>query len=151
MAMSLTSQDLDGLVTWTLIRAAHVAERRLTALFAEYGLSPVQFGLLAHLSTGHGFTSAELAREVLTRPQSVAAVVDGLVARGLVSRSGGRAKGRRNPIELSEAGQDLLARAWPAVFAANQPGPLGLDSPAAAELNRCLHRMIEHQAGGPDS
>lgn len=143
--MLLTDQDLDGLVTWTLIRAAHAAERRLTALFAEHGLSPVQFGLLAHLATGRGFTSAELARVVLIRPQSVAAIVDGLVARGLVARAAGRAKGRRNPIELSSAGHDLLARVWPAVLVANRPEQLGLDGLAAAELNRLLHNMIEYQ------
>lgn len=141
--MRLTDQDLDDLVTWTLIRAAHAAERRLTALFVGYGLSPVQFGLLAHLATGREFTSAELARVVLIRPQSVAAVVDGLVARGLVARASGRAKGRRNPIELSSSGHDLLAAVWPAVLVANRPDQFGLDGPVAAELNRLLHNMIK--------
>lgn len=142
-------EDLDGLLTWTLIRAAHPVERRLTALFAEHGLSPVQFGLLAHLSIGRASTSAQLARDVLIRPQSIAGVVDGLVDRGLVARSGPRTRGRPNPIELSGAGHALLADVWPGVLAANRPGPLGLEPPAAAELNRLLHLLIGHEPDGP--
>lgn len=140
--MRLTTADLDGLTTWTLIRAAHVAERRLTQLFAEHDLSPVQFGILAHLSTGHPLTSAQLAREVLTRPQSVAPVVDGLVERGLVDRAGVRAKGRPNPIVLTRAGQDLLTGVWPAVLAANRPEALDLPQQDAAALDRILHSIV---------
>lgn len=145
--MDLSGQDLDELLTWTLIRAAHAAERRLTTLFADHDLAPAQFGLLAHLATGRGFTSAELARAVLIRPQSIAAMVDGLAARGLVSRTGGRAKGHRNPIELSSAGHSLLARVWPEVLAANRPEALGLDEQTAAELNRSLHTMLSQAVG----
>lgn len=140
--MRLTTKDLDGLVTWTLIRAAHVAERQLTQLFAEHDLSPVQFGILAHLATGRAHTSAQLAREVLTRPQSVASVIDGLVRRGLVARVGVREKGRRNPIELTSDGHDLLAAVWPGVVSANQPDALDLTQSDTAELNRILHTLL---------
>lgn len=139
--MRLTTDDLDGLVTWTLIRAAHVAERRLTQLFAAHELSPVQFGILAHLSTGHPLTSAQLARHVLTRPQSIASVVDGLIERRLVERAGARAKGRPNPIALTRSGQELLAAVWPAVLQANRPETLGLPRGDAAALNRILHSI----------
>lgn len=140
--MRLTTDDLNGLVTWTLIRAAHVAERRLTRLFAEHDLSPVQFGILAHLANGQNRTSAQLAREVLTRPQSIASVIDGLVKRGLVARLGTRARGRRNPIGLTSAGHDLLTTVWPAVLSANQPDALDLPQRDAAELNRILHTLV---------
>ncbi|MEJ7648837.1 MAG: MarR family winged helix-turn-helix transcriptional regulator [Nakamurella sp.] len=140
--MRLTTEDLDGLVTWTLIRAAHVAERRLTRLFAEHDLSPVQFGILAHLATGQTHTSAQLAREVLTRPQSTASVIDGLVKRGLVARAGAREKGRPNPVELTSTGLELLTTVWPAVLSANQPDALDLPPDDTAELNRILHTLV---------
>ena len=57
--MKLTPQDIDGLVKWSLIRAARQAEREFTELFAAHGLSPVQFGVLCHLSTGAAFTHAQ--------------------------------------------------------------------------------------------
>lgn len=142
--MDLTGDDIDALVTWSLIRAAHRAQRDLTALFAEHGLSPVQFGVLSHLATGLPFTRAELARAVLVRPQSLSGVLDGMVERGLVARgSEDRTKGRRNPLTLTPAGRDLLALVWPAVQEANTPGRLGLDEAEVAALNGVLLRMVE--------
>lgn len=140
--MDLTTDDLDGLVTWTLIRAAHRAQRELTQLFADHGLSPVQFGVLSHLATGESFTQARLAREVLVRPQSLSGVLDGLVARGLVAREEDRGKGRRNPLVLTAAGQDLLAAVWPRLQDANRPDQLGLAPHEAAALNDVLLRLV---------
>ncbi len=145
--MRLETEDLDGLVTWTLIRAAHAVERELTALFAEHGLTPVQFGVLAHLGAGETRTSAQLAREVLVRPQSIAAIVDGLVSRELVRRVGERSKGRVNPIELTAAGQALLLQVWPVVSSANAPAALALDQHATDELNRVLHGLLRRSRG----
>lgn len=141
--MDLTEADIDALVTWSLIRAAHRAQRDLTALFARHGLSPVQFGVLSHLATGGEFTQAGLARAVLVRPQSLSGVLDGLVERGLVTRESDRARGRRNPLALTPAGHDLLALVWPAVQDANTPGRLGLDAAEAAALNGVLLRMVD--------
>ncbi|WP_049821020.1 MarR family winged helix-turn-helix transcriptional regulator [Kineococcus radiotolerans] len=140
--MDLTGDDIDALVTWSLIRAAHQAQRGLTALFAEHGLSPVQFGVLSHLATGVEFTQAELARAVLVRPQSITGVLDGMVERGLIARGGERHKGRRNPLTLTAAGQDLLAVVWPAVREANRPERLGLSQTEVAALNGVLLRMV---------
>ncbi|WP_432497737.1 MarR family winged helix-turn-helix transcriptional regulator [Kineococcus gypseus] len=144
--MDLTEDDIDALVSWSLIRAAHRVERRLTEVFADHGLSPVQFGVLCHLAAGTSPTQAQLARAVLVRPQSLSGVLDGLVERGLVGRRTERAKGRRNPLALTSAGHDLLAVVWPAVREADGPGRLGLGAAEAAELNRVLLRVLE----GPD-
>ena len=141
--MELTGQDIDALVTWSLIRAAHRAQRDLTEVFAEHGLSPVQFGVLSHLATGAAFTQAQLAREVLVRPQSISGVLDGMVERGLVAREAERAKGRRNPLALTPAGHDLLAVVWPEVRRANRPELLGLSEAEAATLNAVLLRMVD--------
>ena len=140
--MELTPRDLDGLVTWTLIRAAHRAQRELTGLFADHGLSPVQFGVLSHLATGEAFTQARLAREVLVRPQSLSGVLDGLVARGLVRREEDRGRGRRNPLALTPAGHALLEAVWPRLQDANRPDHLGLAPGEAAALNDVLLRLL---------
>ncbi|GAA0293559.1 MarR family transcriptional regulator [Kineococcus aurantiacus] len=141
--MDLTDADIDALVTWSLIRAAHRAERELTALFAAHGLSPVQFGVLSHLATGTEFTQAQLARAVLVRPQSISGVLDGMVARGLVTRDAERSKGRRNPLALTAAGRDLLAAVWPAVREANRPERLGMSAAEVSALNDVLLRMVD--------
>jgi len=141
--VDLTERDIDALVTWSLIRAAHRAQRELTLVFAEHGLSPVQFGVLSHLATGAEFTQAGLAREVLVRPQSLSGVLDGMVARGLVTRGSERTRGRRNPLALTAAGRELLGVVWPAVQEANRPERLGLSGPEATTLNDVLLRLVD--------
>lgn len=141
--MDVTEDDIDALVTWSLIRAAHRAQRELTALFAHHGLSPVQFGVLSHLGTGTDFTQAQLARKVLVRPQSLSGVLDGMVARDLITRDSERSKGRRNPLTLTPAGRDLLDEVWPSVQAANRPERLGMNATEVAALNGVLLRMVE--------
>ena len=145
--MELDTGDIDALVTWSLIRAAHRAERRLTSLLADQGLTPVQFGVLAYLATGESFTQAQLARAVLVRPQSLSGVLTGLEERGLVARRGARTKGRRNPLELTDAGHQCLGRAWPVVESVNTPQTLGMTDAEADELNRTLLCILRR----PDS
>lgn len=142
-AVEVTVEQLDGLVTWTLIRAAHHVERTLTELFAGFDLSPTQFGVLAHVATGAQLTQADLARAILVRPQSMAELISGLVERDLLVRTGRGGRGRPNPIALSEKGADLLVRVWPAVEAANDLGPAGLTPEQTAELNARLHTVLE--------
>ena len=147
--MQVTTEQIDGLVTWTLIRAAHRVERSLTRLFAGYGLSPTQFGVLAHLSTEQPQTQAELARAILLRPQSVAELIEGLVERGLLVRTGPRGRGRPNPVALSTEGIDLLGQVWPAVEAANDLSHLGMTSTETATLNGQLHTLLRSEPDEP--
>lgn len=140
--MELDTGDIDALVTWSLIRAAHRAERRLTRLLADQGLTPVQFGVLAYLATGESFTQAQLARAVLVRPQSLSGVLAGLEERGLVARGGVRMKGRRNPLELTNAGHQRLSEAWPVVDLVNTARSLNATDAEAEELNRMLLAML---------
>ena len=149
--MQVTTEQIDSLVTWTLIRAAHRVQRCLTRLFAEYGLSPTQFGVLAHLSTEQSKTQAELARAILVRPQSMAELIEGLVERGLLVRTGRRGRGRRNPVALSKAGVELFGRVWPAVEAANDLSHLGLTPVQTETLNNQLHTLLLREPDEPGS
>lgn len=143
--------DLDELVTWTLVRAGHHAERMLTALFAEHGLTPIQFGVLAYLATGRTFTQSELARAVLVRPQSMGEVITILIDRGLLERAGPGGRGRRTSIRLTDDGATLLMRVWPTTQRANDPDRLGLTPEEGLALNDLLHRMLRTDLTAPGS
>ncbi|HWM04482.1 MAG TPA: helix-turn-helix domain-containing protein [Actinophytocola sp.] len=47
---------------WTLIQASHVVVREFTAVFAEVGLTPTQFGVLVQLEDREPRTQADLTR-----------------------------------------------------------------------------------------
>lgn len=126
---------------WSLIRAAHRVERDLTALLAEVGLSPVQFGVLATLATTPPRTQAELARTVLVRPQSMAGVVTTMVVRDLLARTGPGGRGVATPLTITERGRALLGLAWPRVAAAHGPEHLGTDAEQARRLLDAVHHL----------
>lgn len=90
--------DLDNSPVWSVIRAAHVLERRVTALFAAHDLTPVQFGVLCYLAASGPMTTADVARSVLVWPQSIAGVLTAMERRGLIARGDLRGRGRANPV-----------------------------------------------------
>jgi DNA-binding MarR family transcriptional regulator len=139
--MRFTPEDSDAAVTWTLTRAARNIEHRLTAVIATYGLSAVQFGVLVQLATHDALTRAELARHTLTTPQSMAGVIEGMVAKGLIEFRGEGGRGRPNPVRLTAAGRATIERVWPSFVEANSPAALGLTEAEAASLNEVLHRL----------
>lgn len=141
--MAISMQDIDELTGWTLIRTAHHVERDLTATFADFDLSPVQFGVLAYLGTGESLTQAALARLVLVRPQTMADVIDGMARRDLLVRTGTRGRGRRNPLRLGAAGARVLEAAWAAARETDRYGGGSLTATEERQLNTILHRMLD--------
>jgi DNA-binding MarR family transcriptional regulator len=134
-------RDLDDVLTWNVVRVARFVGNRLADRLADHRLNPIQFGVLAFLSREGDLTTAEIARAVLLRPQSVAPLLDGLEERGLIRRVGVRARGRRNPVQITSAGRELLAEAWVISLAANDLGDAGLTPDESTELNRLLLKI----------
>lgn len=131
---------------WTLVQAAHVVARGFTEVFAEVGLTPTQFGVLAHLVDDEGLSQAELARRVLVRPQSLGEVVGVLVDRGLVRRTGPGGRGRRHGLAVTEAGRARYEAALPAVVAFHRPESTGLSAEQMALLDDLLQNLLRAQA-----
>ncbi len=141
--MRLDPAASDEAITWTLKRAAHNIEHHVTVLLANHDLSPVQLGVLAQLATEGPLTRAELARLTLTTPQSMAGVIDGMVAKGLIEFVGprGTGRGKPNPLRLTAEGDATLETVWPPFQEANSAAALGLTSSEASVLNALLHRL----------
>src|SRR5438045_703679 len=94
---------------------------------AGSGLTLPQVAVLSALRLRPGQSSAELARTSFMRPQSMAEVLDGLVAAGLVTRRPRPAGGRALQVELTPAGVRRLeaAHAAMAPVEARMLGDLG--------------------------
>lgn len=104
----------------TRVFAGHVAARlarQIEVSVATVDLSLSQYRLLSLLSAGSSAPSA-LASNLSVRPPSITAVVDGLVARGLVSRHHDQEEDRRRVTHVvTDEGLRLLAEADAAVEA----------------------------------
>lgn len=119
---------------WDLVQTAHLAARRFAEVFAEAGLTPAQYGVLASLADDDDLSQADLARAVLVRPQSMGRLVAAMVEQGLVERAGPGGRGRRTGLEITSAGREALERARPAAYALNEPAELGVDAERLAAL-----------------
>jgi len=125
---------------------------RLTAVYADYGLTEPEFDLLASLrrsGPAHELPAGELAAHTMVTTGGLTKRVDRLVARGLVERSGADADGRRRLIRLTPAGVALIDDAFTAHMANEHRllEELGADDTAAIEpiLRRWLAVLAEHE------
>jgi DNA-binding MarR family transcriptional regulator len=109
---------------------------------AGSGLTLPQVAVLSALRLRPGQSSAELARASFMRPQSMAEVLDGLVAAGLVTRRPHPAGGRVLQVALTPAGARSLeaAHAAMAPVEARMLGDLGQSEREQLRglLERCL-------------
>ena len=115
-------------------------------VFAEAGLTPTQFGVLAELADRERTASeppsqAELARIVMLRPQSVGELVAALVGRGFVVREGPAGRGRRTGLSLTADGRAAVERALPLVRAFNAPDAIGVSAAESTALVGMLRRI----------
>ena len=102
--------QLGGLAGRVIARLAKQVE---LAIDAE-DLSLPQYRVLGLLAEGEE-ASARLAERLAVRPNTVTSIVEGLVARGLVTRGADPADRRRLPLTLTEQGHLVLDRANTAV------------------------------------
>ena len=133
---------------WTLVQAAHVVARGFTAVFAEVGLTPTQFGVLAQLVDDEGLSQAELARRVLVRPQSLGELAGVLIDRGLVRRDGPGGRGRRSGLAVTSAGRAVYEAALPGVAAFHRPESTGLSPEQLGRLEDLLQTLLRAQNAG---
>src|SRR5664279_4789299 len=101
--------DPEVFVEYRLVRLAELLRRRFDTAVRPQGLTARQFSVLAVVRSRPGVTSADLARAVLTTPQSMGAIIDQLETAGLLQSRPRRGRGVPAPTELSAAGEKALA------------------------------------------
>lgn len=143
-ALPADRDELDGLLVWAVIRAARGIELTIADALAPLDLTPIQFGALAQLAVEPFLTQAQLAHRILMRPQSAHHLLTVLIGRDLVQRTGERGSGRPNPVRLTTAGRELLARAWPRLLAVNEPNALGISAEQHDQLAVVIDRILRH-------
>lgn len=83
----------------------------------ELGLTPPQFDIIATLGNTSGMTATELGEKTLITKGTLTGVVDRLAGRGWVERVAHKSDGRSQIIRLTQAGEGLFAKVFPAHLA----------------------------------
>ena len=102
----MTNKQISGTVARTAARLG----RQVDAALATVDLSSAQYRMLFQLADG-AEASTMLARKLEVSAPSVTAVVDGLVNRGLITRSHSELDRRKVSLELTDEGRAVLVAA----------------------------------------
>ena len=80
----------------------------------ELGLTPAQFDIVATLGNTPGMSFRELGEQTLITKGTLTGVVDRLESRGLLERRASRTDGRSTVVALTDDGQRLFEKVFPA-------------------------------------
>jgi DNA-binding MarR family transcriptional regulator len=128
-----------------LLKRAELAVRSCIEIaLAPFHLTPTQFHILLRLNRSKGLSSAELARAIGVRPQSIVDIIRPLERAGLIKRREAPEHRRILRISLSATGKRLLARAVP-VAAQLEKDLLGnLSVAEIMRLRKGLTKLLEN-------
>lgn len=108
------------LPTWLLSRANARAQEILQRAFSPFELRPVHYRTLAVLDEHGGVSQVEIGRHLDLDRKDVAVALDNLSARQLVRRGPDPTDGRRNIVNLTDTGRELLPQLEEALAAAQR-------------------------------
>jgi DNA-binding MarR family transcriptional regulator len=141
MAEPFVPLDPDAQLGYLVVRVADRMSRSWHAALRAHGINPRQFSVLGLLARDPDLSQAELARRVLVTPQSMSESLVGLLRAGLVERDEA-GSGQPARVRLTEAGRELLRRAYPVVEATDRVGFGALNTDERADLGRLLRKLM---------
>lgn len=110
--MTFTAEPITGRqvadLSFLLSHSAHVLSTRMTAAFAEIGITPREYCVLAH-ATGGQYTQIELATLADLDKTTMLNTVDYLEQEGYAERTPSPTDRRARIITVTAAGADLVA------------------------------------------
>lgn len=134
-------------VGYTLKQAQALLHLRMEEALGPLRLTVSQYSCLHHLRREPGISAATLARATFVTRQSMNAMLQLLIDRGLVARPARATAGRALPAVLTEAGSDSLDAAQRLVDGVEQRMLGGLSNPERAALARSLAACVDALAG----
>lgn len=132
---------LRGTAFWLLGRASLVARRRTTERLFGAGMQRGFYGVLSTLVEFGPAAQAEIGRRLRIDPSDIVAIVNDLVAEGLVTRERDPQDRRRNLVTATAAGRAALDR-FDAAIATEEDALLEtFTADERAQLLAFLHRL----------
>jgi DNA-binding MarR family transcriptional regulator len=99
-------------VGFTISTAGYAIARRFKAILAPLDLEPREFALLRAVAASEGQSQHSVGARLQIPPSRMVAFVDALEQRGLLERRQNPSDRRSHALYLTDAGHDMLARAF---------------------------------------
>lgn len=134
-----------------LLKHAQLRMAELTAkALTPYGIDGRELGVLLVLASHEPASQQQAAQRLGIDRTTMVALLDALEGKGLVSRHPHADDRRRNVVELTDAGRDVLRRATEASDDAEREFLARLSPQAAQQLRSSLRTIVTHP-GSQDS
>jgi DNA-binding MarR family transcriptional regulator len=135
---------------FALLSAAELLQKAVAVQLKEFGLTPVQFSILARLlEAPEGMRMSDLADSVVVSRSGLTYQVGLLVDTGLLLRSGSTYEAGGVVASISDAGREKVGAAFPSHVALVRENFLDLvDTEALASLRSTLE-AVSTKLGGP--
>jgi DNA-binding MarR family transcriptional regulator len=131
-----------------LLKHAQLLMGELTArALTPYGIDGRELGVLLVIAGHEPASQQQAAQRLGIDRTTMVALLDTLEGKGLVSRHPHADDRRRNVVELTDAGQDILRRASEASDDAEREFLAPLSPQAAQQLRNSLHAIVTHLPG----
>jgi DNA-binding MarR family transcriptional regulator len=137
-----TPEVLTGRLGYLFKHAGLRLTGAVAAALAPFGIDGRRLAVLAVLAAGPPLSQSEAAERLGVDRTSMVALVDGLEAQGLVERRRSERDRRRNVLELTPDGRDLLRDAEAARAEAERDFLAPLTAADAAHLVRVLRALV---------
>lgn len=105
------------------------------------GLTPPQFDIIATLGNTSGMTATELGDKTLITKGTLTGVVDRMATRGWVERVAHESDGRCQIIRLTQSGEALFAKVFPAHLAHMNACFAGVPTAEHVHWKTALHSL----------
>jgi DNA-binding MarR family transcriptional regulator len=126
-----------------LLKCTELAVRgRAETALAQFDLTPTLFLTLFRLQSADGVSSADLARTVGVRPQSMVEMIKPLERAGLIRRRQAREHRRILRISLTPAGERVLSRAIPVARELEKTLVAQFTPQELSDLNKGLTKLL---------
>jgi DNA-binding MarR family transcriptional regulator len=138
----LSEAGMHAIVGYQLAQAAIVTNQVFDERVGRSGdLRRVEFTILALVHGNPDVTARQLARVLDVTPPNIAAWIDRLESRGLVSRMRSRSDARVQHIRITRAGSTLVDRSVRQLLEGEQAALASLSAAEQAMLVELLHKV----------
>ncbi|WP_321449358.1 MarR family winged helix-turn-helix transcriptional regulator [uncultured Cohaesibacter sp.] len=131
-----------GYLGYLLRQAANAYRYRVESALANLPLTQPQFSALVMLEAYPEHSSADLARLAFLTPQTMSVIVSNLSKSGLITRSPHAVHGRKQHIELTALGHEVLRAAKDRVYALEKDLLSGVSDEEATIVRRWLAGLL---------